>query len=429
MRKMILSILLFPVLFGCNTNDLVTGKETHITLQYPFTGDKTPPSTEIEHLHLFTIDRNNTVIHHETFTQKELNENTITANLPLGKYKIALVANAPNEEEITFKLGESLENVLLHLSGKENETREAPDFLTALQSVSITENGNPIPPVRLSRRVGMLRITLNNIPAEAHDMNIELSFVPSALPLTGSGSNTFGKITRPVEVLHDRITTDLFTFPTRKGEANLSVNYREEGKQKQKQLPLNESIDTNTIVHLTADFQTLPEGGMHGNGINLLENGDFEQWSHPDQEPDYWKFYKDGKDSTVVKVSGTWVHSGKQAARLEGKTYLYQDVPVKEGQRYEIKMHVNSPSPDFPWKYYCYWRKNASTALPSEENKPIQAQSYLKQTEGWVNVFNGRIFPAPVGAKYLRVEIRTYGKEITPGEGVYIDDWSVELVE
>ena len=32
-------------------------------------------------------------------------------------------------------------------------------------------------------------------------------------------------------------------------------------------------------------------------------------------------------------------------------------------------------------------------------------------------------------AKLLRIEIRTYGKEITPEEGIYIDDFSVELVE
>ena len=35
----------------------------------------------------------------------------------------------------------------------------------------------------------------------------------------------------------------------------------------------------------------------------------------------------------------------------------------------------------------------------------------------------------PKGAKLLRVEIRTYGKKITPEEGIYIDDFSVELVE
>ena len=92
-------------------------------------------------------------------------------------------------------------------------------------------------------------------------------------------------------------------------------------------------------------------------------------------------------------------------------------------------MHVNAPSPSFPWKYYCYWRKTKSTALPAEHNKPIQAQSYLKQTNGWINVFNGKSFTAPEGAKLLRVEIRTYSKEITPDEGIYIDDFCVELVE
>ena len=77
---------------------------------------------------------------------------------------------------------------------------------------------------------------------------------------------------------------------------------------------------------------------------------------------------------------------------------------------------------------YCYWRKSKSTALPAENNKAIQAQSYLKQTNGWETKFHG-IYTAPEDAKLLRIEIRTYGKEITPEEGIYIDDFSVELVE
>ena len=111
-----------------------------------------------------------------------------------------------------------------------------------------------------------------------------------------------------------------------------------------------------------------------------------------------------------------------------GKTYLYQDVKIEAGKRYEIKMHVNAPSVSFPWKYYCYWRKTKSTALPAEHNKPIQAPNYKYRTDGWSDIFHG-VFTAPEGAKLLRVEIRTYGKEIIPEEGIYIDDFSVELVE
>ena len=159
-----------------------------------------------------------------------------------------------------------------------------------------------------------------------------------------------------------------------------------------------------------------------------MQNGDFESWNNPEQEPDNWHFYKDGKDSTAIKITGEKVHSKNQAVFLQGKTYLYQDVDIKPGKRYEIKMHVNAPSSSFPWKYYCYWRKSKSTALPAENNKAIQAQSYLKQTNGWETKFHG-IYTAPEDAKLLRIEIRTYGKEITPEEGIYIDDFSVELVE
>ena len=58
-------------------------------------------------------------------------------------------------------------------------------------------------------------------------------------------------------------------------------------------------------------------------------------------------------DSIALKITGNKAHSG-QSVYLQGKTYLYQDIEIEAGKRYEIKMHVNAPSTSFPWKYYCY---------------------------------------------------------------------------
>ena len=412
------------VLFSCHKDKTIEGQDIRITLQSDIWQDSCE-NTEISSLHLFAIDRDNQIIRHETYTSQDIHEHTINTLLPLGRYRLALVANSSNETLVTSEIGESVENLFLHLPQNGNSRNEADDFQTAFQSVSITENKTTIPPIRLFRRVGKLQVTVNSIPEDVSDVNLELLFVSTAINFTGTNTNSSGTIIKPI---NGQGQVELLTFPTKKGEATLSITYRVGNTAKRKIIPFVEAIDTNKLTRINCDFPDLQEGGIQGNGKNLLQNGDFESWSNPEKEPDNWHFYKDGKDSIAIKITGEKVHSPNQAVFLQGKTYLYQDVGIEAGKRYEIKMHVNAPSPSFPWKYYCYWRKSKSTALPAENNKAIQAQSYQKQTNGWNNIFHG-VFTAPESAKLLRIEIRTYGKGITPEEGIYIDDFSVELVE
>lgn len=408
------------VLFSCQKDKAMEGQGIQLPLEC-----NASEEFSIHYLHLFAIDRDNRIARHETFTSSHIHDNTLHAILPLGRYRLALVANAPEESIVIPETGEALESLFLCLPHEENTNQEANDISTALQSVSITESKNTLPPIRLFRRTGVLQFSLHAIPEAISNLKLELSFVPSSVSFSGSTTNTFGTITKPVDHQGKAM---IRTFPTKKGEATLSITYDEDNKSKRKIIPFSEAIDTNQIIHVDCNFPELTEGGIQGNGENLLQNGDFEKWSNPTIEPDHWHFYKDGKDSVALKITGPQARSG-QSVYLQGKTYLYQDINIEAGKRYEIKMHVKAPSTSFPWKYYCYWRKTKSTALPAEHNKPIQAQSYLKQTDGWINVFNGKSFIAPEGAKLLRVEIRTYSKEITPDEGIYIDDFCVELVE
>ena len=420
MRKIIFLLVTQFALLSCQKENTIEGQRVQIPLES--TASEEFP---INHLHLFAIDRDNHIVRHATFTSLDIHNNTFHAILPLGRYRLALIANAPKESIIIPETGKALENLFLCLPHEENTNQEINNISTALQSVNVTENKNTLPPIRLFPRTGILQFSLHEIPKEISDLNLELSFVPSSVSFSGSTTNTFGTITKPVD---PQGKTMIRTFPTQKGEATLSITYNEDNKSKRKIIPFPEAIDTNQIIHVDCNFPELTEGGMRGNGKNLLRNGDFEKWSNPEKEPDNWHFFKDGKDSIALKITGIKAHSG-QSVYLQRKTYLYQDIEIEAGKRYEIKMHVNAPSSSFPWKYYCYWRKTKSTALPAEHNKPIQAQNYLKRTDGWINVFNGKSFTAPEGAKLLRVEIRTYGKETTLNEGIYIDDFSVELVE
>lgn len=424
MKNSIWISLWLLLLVSCN-NEPFTGEETRIVYTVSPWMDDTASMCSFTNLSLLAIDRNNCIALHETIAPADIHENSFLVKLPVGRYRLALVANCP---DLITDLHEPLQNLMLPLP-RQGETFHAPhDVHTALQSVIISENKTSPVTTRFFRRVSKLRVTINNIPPEIDTLNFQLSSVPSAVNFTGTGTNSFGTITQVMTREGSKAYTELLTYPAHQGEPLLTVTYTEEDKVKHRIIPFNESLDTNRIVHVENDFTLLEEGALQGNGINLLVNGDFETWNNHLMEPDGWKYYRDGRDSCSTPVSGHSALRG-QAAFLQGKTYLYQDIAVEAGKRYEIKMHVNAPSPIFPWKYYCYWRKNKSTALPAQHNKPIQAQNYQSQTPDWINVFNNKIFTAPDGAKLLRVEIRTYGKEILPGEGIYIDDFSVELVE
>ena len=103
----------------------------------------------INHLHLFAIDRDNRIARHETFTSSNIHNNTFHALLPLGRYRVALVANAPEGNMVIPKTGEALESLFLCLPHKEHTNPDANDISTTLQSNSITETKNPHPPNRL----------------------------------------------------------------------------------------------------------------------------------------------------------------------------------------------------------------------------------------------------------------------------------------
>ena len=161
----------------------------------------------------------------------------------------------------------------------------------------------------------------------------------------------------------------------------------------------------------------------------MLVNGDFEAWAAGALAPDGWFLYRDGRDSAVVGVTGGEVFSGERAVRLEGRTYLYQDVAVEAGEWYAIRVRVNAPGDEVRWRCFCSWRRSKSEALGPEYNAEIRTLDFQERTDGWVEVFPGKVFQAPAEARWLRVELRTYGKEWVYGEGVYLDDCSVEWVD
>ena len=177
--------VLLLVLFSCHKDKTIEGQGVRITLQSD-TWQDSLEANEISSLHLFAIDRDNQIIRHETYSSQDIHERSINALLPLGRYRLALVTHSSDETPLTSEIGESLENLFLHLPQDGNTYHEANDLQTAFQSVSITESKTTIPPIRLFRRVGKLQVTVNSIPEDITDVNLELSFVPVAINFTSS---------------------------------------------------------------------------------------------------------------------------------------------------------------------------------------------------------------------------------------------------
>ena len=132
MRKIIFLLVTQFVLFSCQKSKVMEGQEIRIPLEC-----NTSMEFSIHHLHLFAIDRDNRIARHETFTSSDIHENTLHATLPLGRYRLALVANAPKGNMVIPETGETLENLFLCLPHEENTKR--PVTSPQLYNVSVSQ--------------------------------------------------------------------------------------------------------------------------------------------------------------------------------------------------------------------------------------------------------------------------------------------------
>ena len=205
----------------------------------------------IHYLHLFAIDRDNRIARHETFTSSHIHDNTLHATLPLGRYRLALVANAPEETLLSRKPEKHLKTCSSACHMKRTRTKKANDISTALQSVSITESKNTLPPIRLFRRTGVVLFSLHAIPEAISNLKLELSFVPSSVSFSGSTTNTFGTITKPVDHQGKAM---IRTFPTKKEKPRFLLPMMKTTNQKKKSFLSREAIDTNQIIHVDCNF-------------------------------------------------------------------------------------------------------------------------------------------------------------------------------
>lgn len=390
----------------------------------------------------FILDKaSNTV---KSYSVNATNENAqLRLQLFPGSYTGYCITNANDQSNWEFSENSTPEQIYLKLKG------EAKDFCLGMTDFEVTASGGTAT-FDLTRKVGMLKIIIENIPEWLTDLQINLSGLQEKMNLSGdyAGQYNFTKDITPPDA-NGTSETSVLVFPPQ-GQANLTLSSNSlvfiTPVHTIAAIKANHITEIKAIFHgetnkpeidiiaehMDWDEQTLydpdwnidlPKGPCEGtgNGYNLVSNAGFEN-GFTDNIPTGWKLDNGGASKCVVQATSP-VFEGNYAVRLEGKTYLYQDIPITGGACYQLKMFVNAANDNIRWRYWCTWMQG-STNLNSDA---IRTSTYQNKTNGYTDVFAGQIFRAPANATKLRMEIRTY-MERKEGEGLYVDAVAVEPV-
>lgn len=453
MKRLLFTMMIIGMIIAsCNWND-ERGKES-VTVALDSRGIT---NGEVSSLRLLIFDsgRLGQIINLST---TEMNVGTATLSLMPGEYQLWAVANA-TESNIDASLGCELSDVKLKFAKSGDFYSGTSDFWTGTTTLSVTSGGGNRATVALERRVAKVKVTVSDIPEEIQNIYMRVAGTPTNVTITGTKQGTKSDVGAEMNfnAIEGVALGEVLLFPAE--SADLNIYYEIGGVIRMGTIRIDTPLLANSIVQvgakfgLTEDFQLsfttpvwgetteLPDEytfvgsetivqdnrpviGTPGN-VNLVVNGDFENWT--DGVADKWEF-QDCQDSTVVRVE-QGVLSNRYALRVDGKTYLSQDIPVEERKGYMIQLNANCLNPNYKWKCTCAWYKTASTMLGASYNVGIQTENYQGATEGWVDIFNSEFFRAPVGAKYLRIEFRGYS-ELSVGHGVILDNFKVyEVIE
>lgn len=400
----------------------------------------------------FIFDSENKMTHYDVNPNGSNAEN-MHLKLPPGNYTGYCVTNATESEYWEHPDNPAPEETYLKAQATKTSHEEARDYLLGKSAFTVEADKPNRATFNLQRKVSRLKVIIEQIPEWLNDLKINVSNIPQKMNLTGrfQGNYTVSKaITPPDE--NGVSETDLLLFPPEK-TAGLSLS-SDEMVFTSDEHPID-SISPNRITEIKIIFQTppdlanvditsqiinwetpdrkeedweidLPPGPCtgSGNGINLVHNGDFEG-SFVNGVPEHWKL--DASNNTTPKTAALEtknVQEGKQAVRIEGKTYIYQDIPVEGGRCYQLHLWIDAPDQDAKWRCWGTW-KQGSKDLNSEL---IRSPEYEKATSGYIDAYEGKLFRAPSTANKLRIEVRNYGEPVS-GKGLFIDGVRVEAVD
>ena len=475
--KKLLHLIILACIISCakqpladnENNSTVSRKDFYVRLVFD---GKTPVPKSVfrsgeNTVRLFIFDSEGGIFL-ETTANNENALNNQNLSLPYGTYKMLIILNVAENNEITYTENSFYEDIVLKINSKAGNSAQAPDVLAGQVDLSVNDNFSGTVTVNLLRKVGQARLCMESVPSGITDIKWSVIDVPGSIDLDGNIQGdriSLGKSVNTTGI--NPITSEILLFPDN-SSLKLSVSWKDDsGTEYNSYITSTEKIYANKITEINVNF---PEAGpeeelqfsfqtqqwvtdiIDGGDFtltpsqnpfdpqinNLLLNGDFELWESTDNGtgdpvlkviPSSWKFYSSGStgtDKITCRVNGSTGSDG-YAVRVEGKTCLYQDIAVTAGKQYRISLPVYSPDESTRWRYFSSWRQSSSVAGLSEESKDMQTTSYLGTNTKYTDMYSGKVFTAPTGATLLRVEIRSYDTRVA-GEGLYIDNVTVQEV-
>ena len=430
------------------------------------TGLESPLKSENgQNLRLFVFDsQDNSCMEFAEPDVAALNQRNLT--LPYGTYRIVIVSNVSTQEEISYPADPKYQDIKLFLKASLGIPDRASDIFVGESAVTINESFTGTVTITLMRKVGMIRLLLENVPSDATQLTWSVKNIPQSINLEGEPGTETVSISHPVVPAGalGSSANELYLFPGN-ARPEIRIDWRCDTLSYSASITASDYIYANKITVIKGTFPTeapqqemaffitsqawesvVVDGGWfdliptqneeNTQTVNLLANGGFELWeASPNGAgdpllglvPSNWKFYASGTtgaDKIACRVPET-LTPGEYSVRLEGKSCLYQDIQVTPGKTYRITLPIYSPNSSTRWRYYSSWRQSASTGGLSEESAPLQITTYQGVNARYTNVYAGKSFIAPVGATLLRIEVRSYDPRVT-GEGLYIDDVVVE---
>lgn len=402
-------------------------------------------------LFLFNAQNNTTTSH--LATQDGSNNRYSTMLFP-GEYTAYCITNASEDLYWDFEKNSSPEEIFL----KSQTAGGGRDHLIGSAQIKVTNGAENHFIFDLERKVAQILIVIHNMPEWLQDLQVKINNIPRTLSLTGEYNTSTHTVTCPVSLPNNGISrTTLLVFPPQNNKQSTLTLSSEKHVYVSEEYIIGEiAANKITCIEITftsshditlADFTTstiewdldtikeiwetpAPEQIFpctgEGDGYNLVKNPGFE-YNWEGNLPVEWNIESSKERDNYSTQTTEYVREGQYAIRINGSTYLYQDVPVTGGECYQLKMFVNAPHPEVKWRYWCTWMEG-STPL-NNFSADLHPSSYRYQTDGYIDALEGNIFRAPANATKLRMQIRTYKGTPLIGEGLYIDGVYVEKVK
>ena len=379
-------------------------------------------------------------------------QNRYQVRLFPGTYTGYCVTDASENAYWAYDPADTPDNILL----KSQAQGGSRDHLLGSCTMNVEAEGANTFTFDLERKVGQLLVVIHNFPEDLEDLQIKVNNIPKSISLTGKYDSGTHTVTASASPAIDGVsTTQLLVFPPQNGKSSSLTLISNAYAYLSDEYHIGDII-ANKITRIDITFQAQPDMNIAyfsttlmewdqdtikeewdtpvpepnepyegtGDGINLVENPGFEE-GMDDDAPYGWKLDSGGEDKRVTLVSDNAL-AGDYAALLQGSTYLFQDIPVEGGTCYQLKMHVHATSPEVKWRYWYTWMLGSSSLSSFSED--IRSSSYQYETQGYIDALEGKIVRAPAKATRLRVEIRTYAGTPLYGNGLYVDEVSVERI-